>query len=96
MNFLFCIIGICVLSRYVIAEEQHCSRFHYEAQTLERIIKAEFTIADMKNEMDEHQEKNADDYSKLEERVKVIELEFENFVKNVSNKLFFKQILQLY
>jgi hypothetical protein len=85
MDVFFGIFVICALFGNVLGEEQQCSRYHYEAQTLERVIKAEFTIAELKNKIDVYQSKITDDHSKLEQRVELIQKAMNKVIENVSN-----------
>ncbi|XP_060570731.1 uncharacterized protein LOC132729015 [Ruditapes philippinarum] len=95
MDILSGIFVICALLGNVFGEKQQCSRYHYEAQTLERIIKAEFTIAELKNKIDVHQSKNTDDHSKLEQRVELIQKAMNKVVENITEIKVEKQSVEV-
>ena len=80
-----------LICRAGVADEQHCSKYHYEAQTLERIIMAEFSIGDVKkevkvikNEIESEKASNNDEIAKLEKKLLQLQEGFENFKENVS------------
>ncbi|XP_060575737.1 uncharacterized protein LOC132733132 isoform X2 [Ruditapes philippinarum] len=75
-----------------LIEEQQCSRYHYEAQTLERIIKAEINQVAVQNEVtilkktvEQEAEERKKDQSKFADKVDVLQQEFDNFVRNISS-----------
>ncbi|XP_060605859.1 uncharacterized protein LOC132758303 isoform X1 [Ruditapes philippinarum] len=95
MDVFFGIFVICALFGNVLGEEQQCSRYHYEAQTLERIIKAEFTIAELKNKIDVYQSKITDDHSKLEQRVELIQKAMNKVIENITEIKVEKQTVEV-
>ncbi|XP_060575740.1 uncharacterized protein LOC132733152 [Ruditapes philippinarum] len=75
-----------------LIEEQQCSRYHYEAQTLERIIKAEINLVSVQSEVtvikktvEQEAEERKKDHSKFANKVDMLQQEFDNFVKKVSS-----------
>ncbi|XP_060571541.1 uncharacterized protein LOC132729734 [Ruditapes philippinarum] len=95
MLYLFVVYSFfytgCFASGALI-EEQQCSRYHYEAQTLERIIKAEINLVSVQSEVtvlkkavEQEAEERKKDQSKFADKVDVLQQEFDNFVKNVSS-----------
>ncbi|XP_060566363.1 sushi, von Willebrand factor type A, EGF and pentraxin domain-containing protein 1-like isoform X2 [Ruditapes philippinarum] len=73
-----------------IGDELHCSKYHYETQTLERIIKAEISINGFKNDFHqikhgiEAEKSNAEAISKLEEKFQQMQQSLQTFTENMT------------
>jgi uncharacterized protein YbcV (DUF1398 family) len=82
VNILFC--------KAEIGDEHHCSRYHYEAQTLERIINAEISLNGLKKDFHEvkkgieAEKSNTEAIAKLEENLQQMQQTFQTFSENVS------------
>ncbi|XP_053402042.1 uncharacterized protein LOC128545974 [Mercenaria mercenaria] len=80
-----------MVCKVAIGDEQHCSKYHYEAQTLERIIRAEISLETVKNDiqhmkeaMEKDKMKTVEHKSELEEKLELMQHTIENVMINIS------------
>ncbi|XP_045192193.1 uncharacterized protein LOC123548746 [Mercenaria mercenaria] len=80
-----------MVCKVAIGDEQHCSKYHYEAQTLERIIRAEISLETVKNDIQHIKEgmekvkmKTVEHKSELEEKLELMQHTIENVMINIT------------
>ncbi|XP_060596690.1 uncharacterized protein LOC132750695 [Ruditapes philippinarum] len=90
-EFQLATMSNCLSDVFQEGKERQCSRYHYEAQTLERIIRAEIDLVAVKNIVTNIEEKTEkvkneknDELSRLAEKMDILQKKMNNLVRNIS------------